>query len=208
MYKKAGATFTKWRAVIKIDGDTLPSGAAIHENVRRIASYARCAQEAGLVPIVEPEVLLEGKHSRMRAKDVIIETLSTLFSVLPEHAVDPSGTVLKTAMALSGSKSGKKDSPEEVAGDTLAALLEAVPRDLAGVVFLSGGQSPDQATANLAALSKLAKEKSAPWPLTFSYSRALQDEALTIWKGDPANIDAARAAYLSRLQKVSAALGA
>ena len=207
LYRKQGAVFTKWRAVIRIDGDQLPSAGAIHENAKRLASYAKEVQSAGMVPIIEPEVLYEGKHSRTRAREVLIETLGTVFSVLDEHAVDRASVILKTAMALSGKESGKKDTPEEVAEDTLAALRESVPSQIAGIVFLSGGQTPDQATENLAAISKRAKEDTMPWPLTFSYARALQEEALEIWKGDAANVPAARAAFLARLEKVSAALG-
>ncbi len=204
-YAKTGTTFTKWRAVIMIDGDTLPSAKAIHENARRLASYAKEVQSAGMVPILEPEVLLEGKHSRTRAKEVLIETLSTLFSVLDEHAVDRSGVILKTAMALTGAASAKKDTPEEVAESTIEALMEAVPRQVPGIVFLSGGQSPEEATENLAAITKRAKEKQAPWPLTFSYARALQEEALAVWKGKAENVPVARAAFMERLKKVSAA---
>ncbi len=204
-YAKTGTTFTKWRAVITIEGDTLPSAQAIHENARRLASYAKEVQAAGMVPILEPEVLLDGKHSRERAKEVIRETLSTLFTVLDEHAVDRSGVILKTAMALTGAASQKKDTPEEVAEATVEALMAAVPREVPGIVFLSGGQSPDEATENLAAIAKRAHEKGAPWPLTFSYARALQEEALSIWKGKAENVPAARAAFLERLKKVSAA---
>jgi len=206
LYKKQKAVFTKWRAVIRIDGDQLPTAVAIHENAKRLANYAKEVQMAGLVPILEPEVLYEGKHSRQRASAVISETLSTLFSVLDEYAVDRASLILKTSMALSGSESGKKDTPEEVAEDTLDALMKSVPAQVAGVVFLSGGQTPDQATENLRAITRRAKEFGAPWPLTFSYARALQEEALTLWKGEKENVPAARAAFLARLAKVSAAL--
>ncbi len=206
-YKAQGAVFAKWRAVIRIDGDKLPSAVAIHENAKRLASYAKAVQTAGLVPVLEPEVLLEGAHSRLRARAVIKETLETLFSVLGEHSVDRASLVLKTSMAISGSGSGKKDSPEEVAEDTLAALMESVPPQVAGIVFLSGGQTPDQATENLAAIAGRARSAGAPWPLTFSYARALQEEALAVWQGKEENIPAARAAFLARLAKVSAALG-
>ncbi len=205
-YKKQGAVFTKWRAAIRIDGDHLPTAAAIHENAKRLANYAKEVQSAGLVPILEPEILHEGKHSRQRACAVMTEMIGTLFSVLNEHAVDRASLILKTSMALSGSESGKKDTPEEVALDTLAALRESVPSQIAGVVFLSGGQTPDQATENLRAIRKLARETEAPWPLTFSYARALQEEALLAWKGQRENVPAARAAFLDRLAKVSAAL--
>jgi len=206
-YKKQGAVFTKWRAVIRIEGDELPTTVALHENAKRLAQYAKEVQSAGMVPILEPEVLLEGTHSRQRSRAVIAETLGVLFSVLDELSVDRASIVLKTAMALSGSETGKHDTPEEVAEDTLAALMESVPRQVAGIVFLSGGQTPDQATENLAAITKRAKSVNAPWPLTFSYARALQEEALTAWKGKEENVPAARAVYLGRLQKVSGALG-
>lgn len=206
LYKKQGAVFTKWRAVIRIDGDELPTAGAIHENAKRLAIYAKEVQSAGLVPILEPEVILGGKHSRGRARAVMTETLNTLFSVLDEHAVDRASLILKTSMVLSGDESGKKDTPEEVAEDTLAALRESVPTQIAGIVFLSGGQTPDQATDNLAAIAKFAKETDAPWPLTFSYARALQEEALTLWKGEKENVPAARAAFLARLEKVSRVL--
>ncbi|MHB1769902.1 MAG: class I fructose-bisphosphate aldolase [Minisyncoccota bacterium] len=204
-YKKQDAVFTKWRAVIRIDGDQLPTAEAIHENAKRLAAYAKEAQAAGLVPILEPEVLLTGKHSRIRARAVLEEVLTTLFAVLEEHSVDRASVILKTAMALSGSESGKKDTPEEVAEDTIAALLRSVPRQVAGIVFLSGGQTPEQATENLAAIIKQARAASAPWPLTFSYARALQEEALALWKGKEENVAPARAAFQARLAKVSAA---
>lgn len=205
-YKKQGAVFTKWRAVLRIESDTLPTTVAIHENVKRLAQYAKEVQSAGLVPILEPEVLFDGKHSRQRARAVITETLQTLFSVLDEQAVDRASLILKTSMALSGKETGKTDTPEEVAEDTLAALLESVPRQIAGVVFLSGGQTPDQATNNLRAITARARSVNAPWPLTFSYARALQEEALAAWKGKEENVAAARTAFLARLAKVSDAL--
>ena len=149
-YKKQRAVFTKWRAVIRIDGDELPTATAIHENAKRLASYAKEVQSAGLVPILEPEVLLEGKHSRARSRAVIEEVLQTLFSVLAEHSVDRASVIVKTAMALSGDATGKRDTPEEVAEDMVAALVASVPSQVAGIVFLSGGQTPDQATENLA----------------------------------------------------------
>lgn len=204
-YKKQGALFTKWRAVVSVDGNALPSALAIHENAKRLAKYAKDSQAAGLVPIVEWEVLYEGKQSRMRTRVVIEESLSALFSMLDEYAVDRASVVLKTSMALSGEKSGKKDTPEEVAEDTIAALVKVVPQQIAGIVFLSGGQTPDQATDNLAAIIRRAKEIGVPWPLSFSYARALQDEALAIWKGKEENVLAAREAFLSRLAKVSGA---
>jgi len=199
---KFGTGFTKWRAVIKIDGDRLPTNMVMVENAKRLAQYALEVQKAGMVPMVEPEVLLEGNHSRLRSRQVLEQTLSTLVTALEEQGVDMSGVILKTAMAISGSKSGRTDTPEEVAEDTVGALMQCMPRELAGVVFLSGGQSPDQATDNLRAIEIEAKAKNAPWPLTFSYSRALQDEALRAWAGKDENLPAAHEAYLNRLASV------
>lgn len=204
-FKGQGALFTKWRAVFRIEGDALPSAAAMHENAKRLAAYAKEAQTAGLVPIVEPEVLHEGRHGRARARAAISEVLKTLFAVLDELSVDPASLILKTAMVLSGKESGRRDTPEEVAADTLEVLMENVPRQTAGVVFLSGGQTPDEATENLAAIARAAKNLKAPWPVTFSYARALQEEALALWQGKAENVAAARAAFLARLRKVSVA---
>ena len=205
-FAKKGAVFTKWRAVIKIEGNRLPTNDSLVENAKRLSTYAKEVQEAGLVPMVEPEVLLAGTHSRLRAKEVIIETLSILFNALEEQAVDMSGLILKTAMTLSGDASRKKDTPEEVAEDTVSALVASVPKRVAGIMFLSGGQTPDQATENLGAIVRRAKRATVPWPLTFSYARALQDEALNVWKGREENVEAARGAFLARLTQVSAAL--
>ncbi|HEX8591583.1 MAG TPA: class I fructose-bisphosphate aldolase [Candidatus Paceibacterota bacterium] len=207
VYKmRYGATFTKWRAVITIEGTALPTAQALHENAKRLASYAHQVQEAGMVPILEPEMLLSGKHSRLRAREVLTQTLHALFGALEDQAVDCSAVILKTAMSLSGSESSRVDSPEEVAEDTLGALMEAVPATVPGIVFLSGGQSADQATRNLAAITQAARAKGTPWPLTFSYARALQDEALTVWAGKEENIPAAREAFLDRLKKTREAL--
>ncbi|HEX8916962.1 MAG TPA: class I fructose-bisphosphate aldolase, partial [Chloroflexota bacterium] len=207
-YKKQGAVFTKWRAVVRIEGDQLPSAVALHENAKRLAQYAKEVQSAGLVPILEPEVLLSGAHSRKRSRDVIGETFHTLFSVLEEHAVDHASLIIKTSMALSGDASGKSDTPEDVADDTVAALVDSIPRQVAGIVFLSGGQTPDQAIDNLKAITKRAHEARAPWPMTFSYARAFQEEALTLWKGQSENVPAAREAFLARLAAASKALAA
>ncbi|HEX7651278.1 MAG TPA: class I fructose-bisphosphate aldolase [Candidatus Paceibacterota bacterium] len=204
-----GLTFTKWRAVITIDGDKLPTPAALVENAKRLATYALEAQKAGMVPILEPEVLLDGNHSRIRARDVITETMKALFAALEDQSADLSGIIIKTSMALSGAGSGHHDAPEEVAESTLDALMNGIPAQVPGVVFLSGGQSPQQATDNLRAVAQRARAAGAPWPLTFSYARALQEEAMELWKGDDANMPAARAAFLARLKKVSdAARGA
>jgi fructose-bisphosphate aldolase class I len=205
-FKARGAIFTKWRSVIRIEADRLPSAPAVLENAKRLATYAKAAQAAGLVPILEPEVLLSGKHSRARSEAVIEETLRTLFSVLKEQSVDLAGLLLKTAMARAGDECPRPDTPEEVAEATVRALMKAVPPKVPGIVFLSGGESPEEATENLAAITREARKRSAPWPLTFSYARALQDEALQAWQGKPENVSVAREAFLSRLSRLSAAL--
>ena len=201
-----GTRFTKWRAAIRIDGDRLPTKRALLENAKRLATYACEVQKAGMVPMLEPEVLLEGNHSRLRSRKVIEESMTVLFDTLNEQCADISGVIVKTSMALSGSGTGRIDTPEEVAEDTLGALMATVPADVGGIVFLSGGQTPDQATENLRAISALAKKLKAPWPLTFSYARAFQEEPLLIWKGKDENIDAAREAFIARLKKASEAL--
>lgn len=201
-----GTGFTKWRAVIRIDGDRLPTSRAIVENAKRLATYACEVQKAGMVPMLEPEVLLEGTHSRMRCREVLQTTLSALMDELLSQCADPSAVIVKTSMALTGSGVKRVDAPEEVAQDTLAALKAAIPAEVPGIVFLSGGQTPDQATENLRAINRLAKEEGAPWPLTFSYSRALQEEALAYWAGKEENVASARELYLARLTAVSEAL--
>jgi fructose-bisphosphate aldolase class I len=203
---KHNTGFTKWRVAIKIDGTRLPTALMLVENSKRLASYASEVQKACMVPIIEPEVLLDGNHSRMRCREVIEEALKTAFAACEDQAVDLSGLILKSSMALSGKATGKMDSPEEVAEDTIGAFMATVPPSVGGIVFLSGGQTPDQAINNLRAIMKKAKEVNAPWPITFSYSRAFQEEALAIWKGDDANVPAARDAMLARLKQASEAL--
>lgn len=205
--QKYGTGFTKWRAVVRIEGDALPTSRALVENAKRLAEYAYLVQQAGMVPILEPEVLLEGSHSRMKSRDVLIETMEALMAALQDRAVDFGSVLVKTSMALSGSKSGRTDTPEEVAEDTIAALIQTIPSAVPGIVFLSGGQTADQATENLRAICEKARDVHAPWPLTYSYARALQDEALKVWGGNDENVPLAREAYLARLQKVSEALG-
>ena len=203
VYRAQGALFTKWRAVIRIDENRLPTEDAITENARRLGEYARLVQEAGMVPMLEPEVLLEGNHSIARSEEVLTHTLKETCAAAKKAGADLSALIIKTSMALSGSASGVKDSPADVATYTLRALRASVPEEVPGIVFLSGGQSTDQATENLAEIRTLGKD--APWTLTFSYARALQDEALRAWGGQDENIGEAQSVFLERLRKVSEA---
>jgi fructose-bisphosphate aldolase class I len=205
--KKHNIDFTKWRAVITIDGDRLPTSGAILENARRLASYARMVQEAGMVPVIEPEVLYDGKHSLLKSREVIEKTLTTVVAMLEESVVDPSSVVIKTSMALSGKDTGRIDKPSEVAKETLAALRASVPRDIPGIVFLSGGQEDDQATENLRAIHALAKKEPVPWNLTYSYARAIQEDALSAWQCKDENVPEARKAFLARLEKLTQVYG-
>jgi fructose-bisphosphate aldolase class I len=194
-YADLGAGFAKWRAVITIDGDQTPTVACYEANAHALARYAALAQEAGIVPVVEPEVLLDGNHSIERCYDVTAETLDVLFTALKNQDVLLEGTILKASMVLSGKDAPDRADVQAVAEQTLKCLKEHVPQNLAGVVFLSGGQTELEATAHLDAMNKLGD---APWPLTFSYSRAIQNPVLQLWAtGDS---DKARAAYLHRLQ--------
>lgn len=201
-YAAGGAKFTKWRAVIRI-GKGMPSKTCLEENARILARYAAESQAVGLVPIVEPEVLLEGKHSREKAEKVTTKTLKVAFKYLKEYKVDLTGLILKTSMVLAGDKNKKQSPPEEVAEATVRTLRATVPTEVPGVVFLSGGQTPEQATANLQAIAKFKSE--VPWQMSFSYARALQGSALEIWRGKPENMQKAQAEFLKRLKLVAAA---
>lgn len=200
-YAKMGAKFTKWRAVIRI-GEGLPTQECLRENAKRMADYAKAAQKAGLVPIVEPEVLLDGTHTMERCEEVVRETLTVTFSALKEVAVDLKGLILKTSMVLSGKNSGKEDSAGEVAEATVRALNASVPKEVAGIVFLSGGQTPVQATENL---NEMAKIPNKPWPLTFSYSRALQEPVMKAWLGKDENVKVAQEIFRKRVLVAAAA---
>ncbi len=200
-YAKMGAKFTKWRAVIRI-GQGLPTKECILENAKRMAEYARIVQATGLVPIVEPEVLLDGTHTIERCEKVVKETLTVLFEALAEAKVDLKGLILKTSMVLSGKDSGKKDSAKEIAEATVRALKASVPKEVAGIAFLSGGQTPLGATENL---NEMAKIQNKPWPLTFSYSRALQDPVMAVWSGKEANLKKAQEIFRKRVLATAAA---
>jgi fructose-bisphosphate aldolase class I len=194
-YATLGAKFAKWRAVITI-GNGIPTSACIHANAHAMARYAAACQEAGIVPIVEPEVLIDGDHTIERCYEVSVVTQKELFSELGNQGVALEGTILKASMVIAGKKAAKQSSPQEVAEATLRCLKENVPTNLAGVVFLSGGQGDEQATENLNAMNKLG---SAPWPLSFSYARAIQNPVLKSWAANPsANVGKAQEVLLFR----------
>lgn len=201
-YFDMGARFTKWRGVFKIS-DICPTDSFLEENLGRMVKYARASQEAGLVPIVEPEVLLDGKHTTTRCEEIMTKVLKLLFKKLEAESIDLTSLILKTSMALPGKDSGVKAAPHEVAQVTVRTLTNSVPTNVAGIVFLSGGQSPDEATNNLNEIEKVAND--ASWPISFSYGRALQEEALKAWAGEDENIKAAQEAFFNRAKLVSLA---
>lgn len=182
-YYKLGARFAKWRAVINI-GDDIPSGTCIEANCHALARYAALCQEQGLVPMVEPEVIMDGSHDIDECFEVTEVTLRSLFGSLYENSVLLEGTILKASMVLPGTTSGEKASVEDVAAATLQVLRSTVPATLAGIVFLSGGQSDEDATAHLNAMNQMGPH---PWPLSFSYGRAMQSAALKLWSQDLVN---------------------
>ncbi len=194
-YAQLGARFAKWRAVITI-GDDIPSRACIDANVHALARYAALCQEAGIVPIVEPEVLMDGDHDLDTSFDVTEATQKALFAALYEQNVMLEGTILKASMVISGAEAKDRADVAHVAEATVDCLLNAVPAATAGVVFLSGGQGDVEATAHLDAMNKMGE---MPWPLSFSYGRALQAQALAKWAEDPkGNREAAQAILLHR----------
>ncbi|MDX1513259.1 MAG: class I fructose-bisphosphate aldolase [Gammaproteobacteria bacterium] len=201
-YRDLGSPFAKWRSVITIGGG-IPSAGCIQANAHGLARYAALCQEAGLVPMVEPEVLLDGDHSIDRCLEVTEATLRAVFASLAEQRVLLEGTILKASMVLSGKSARGRAGVEEVAEKTLLCLRRTVPAALPGIVFLSGGQSPQEATAHLNAMNAMAD--GAPWKLSFSYSRALQEPCLKTWAGDAANGKAAQNALYHRAQLNSAA---
>lgn len=200
-YHDLGARFAKWRSVIQI-GKGIPTQECIDLNMYSLAVYALRCQEAGIVPMVEPEVLIHGTHSIEKAEEVITLVLQTLMHFLDRYRVDKKGTIVKTSMALPGDESGHAQDPEHVAEATSRALRNGISPDIGGVVFLSGGQTSDQATINLNAI---AKRGPYSWPVTFCYARALQYPAIDIWQGKEENIEKAREAFLGRLQANAAA---
>lgn len=185
-YKTMGARFAKWRAVITI-GDEMPTSANIHANVYDLARYAALCQESDMVPIVEPEVLMEGSHSLQRCYEVTEQVLKKLFYQLYLFNVDFEGIILKPNMVISGAKSGEKKSVEEVAEATINCFLNSVPASVPAISFLSGGQSPKEASEHLNAINKNFKNR-LPWIVAFSFARAIQQPALDIWKGEESNV--------------------
>jgi fructose-bisphosphate aldolase class I len=179
-YYRLGARFAKWRAVINI-GDDIPTGTAIEANSHALARYAALCQEQGLVPMVEPEVIMDGSHDIDMCYEVTEVVLRSLFGSLYEQNVMLEGTILKASMVIHGTESPEKASTEEVAAATLRCLKSTVPATLPGIVFLSGGQSDADATAHLNAMNQVSP---LPWPLSFSYGRAMQQAALKLWGQD------------------------
>lgn len=200
-YYRLGARFAKWRVVVRI-GEEIPTEECLQTNAILLARYARLAQEAGIVPMVEPEVLLDGPHSFSQSEDITEKTLVEVMKQLRRYRVHLPGVILKTSMVLPGSESGQSVPTEEVGSATLRMLHNSVPEELGGIVFLSGGQSPDGATINLNAINSRGEQ---PWGLTFSYARALQGPSLEIWRGKEENIAEARKAFLHRLKMNSLA---
>ncbi len=195
-YFQMGARFAKWRAVITI-GDEIPSRSCIEANAHALARYAALCQEAGLVPIVEPEVLMDGEHTLERCREVTEEVLRTVFNQLNSQRVMLEGMILKPNMVLPGLACPKQESVDEVADATVNSLLRTVPAAVPGVAFLSGGQTSELASARLNAMNVRFKSR-LPWALTFSFSRAIQQPALEIWRGQEANVKASQQALLHR----------
>lgn len=200
-YYTLGARFTKWRAVITI-GEDIPTDECLHINATQLALYALIAQSVGMVPMVEPEVMFPGNHSISRAEEVTTRTLQILFRVLKDYRVDLKGLILKSSMVLAGDTHKKQSLPDEVASATLRAFHLSVPREVGGIVFLSGGQTSKRASENLHAIAGYGIQ---PWPITFSYSRALEEPVLIAWQGKPENIPAAQKALLYRVKMNSLA---
>jgi len=199
-YYALGARFAKWRSVITI-GEGIPSEKCILANANGLAQYALLCQQHHLVPIVEPEVLMDGTHSIDTSFDVTSNTLNTVFNVLQEHNIDLQGIVLKPNMVLSGYDCEHQANVEEVAQRTLECLTNHVPSDVPGIAFLSGGQSDEDATFHLSEMNK----SDTNWNLTFSYGRALQQPALKAWAGKEENVHATQAALLERAKANSSA---
>jgi fructose-bisphosphate aldolase class I len=200
-YRELGARFAKWRAVITI-GKDIPSEYCIWTNAHALARYAALCQEANIVPIVEPEVLMDGDHTIERSFEVTSRTLHAVFTELRDQRVQPEGILLKPNMVLPGYECPQQASDEEIARETVRCFRRHVPAAVPGVVFLSGGQSEEEATSRLNAMNEIGPH---PWKLSFSYGRALQAAALKAWGGKEENVEAAQRAYYHRAKMNSAA---
>jgi len=201
-YYEQGARFSKWRAVLKI-GAGMPSDAAIIENAHGLARQAVISQECGLVPIVEPEVLVDGKHSIVECALVTEKVQAAVVFACHKAGLFWEGALLKPNMVLDGSESGVKSSPELVAKYTVSVLSRTIPPAMGGIMFLSGGQSEEEATRNLNAINRDPQRR--PWPLSFSYGRALQQSTITAWGGKAENVGAAQKVFLDRARANSEA---
>ena len=202
-YREMGARFTKWRAVITI-GDGIPTVRCIDANAHALALYAAFCQDADLVPIVEPEVLIDGGHSIEQCHAATEWTLNRTFDRLYEHGVELTGMILKPNMVISGKGATDQSGVEEVARATVECLLRSVPAAVPGIAFLSGGQTALQATQHLNAMNRLFEGR-LPWELSFSYARALQEQPMEIWGGKAGNIEAAQKVFLHRAKMNAAA---
>ncbi|KAH9389579.1 Fructose-bisphosphate aldolase 5, cytosolic [Tyrophagus putrescentiae] len=201
-YYRAGCRFAKWRAVLRI-GDTEPSATAILENSNGLARYAAICQESGLVPIVEPEVLSDGSHSIDKCQKVSEKVYAAVFKALSDYNVFLEGILLKPNMITGGHASSQKNSPDEVGLFTVTTLIRTVPPAVPGIMFLSGGQSEEEATANLNAINRVTAKK--PWILSFSFGRALQTSALNAWAGKTENVGKGQTELVNRLKANSLA---
>jgi len=193
-YRELGAKFAKWRAVINI-GDGIPSEFCLNANAHALARYAALCQEAGIVPMVEPEVLMDGAHSIARCEEVTNAALAATFAALAAHKVALEGIVLKPNMVISGSDAADRAGPAEVAEATMRTLKAQVPAEVPGIAFLSGGQTAEEATLHLSLMNQMG---SLPWELSFSYGRALQAPPLGAWQGKEENFAAGQAALMKR----------
>lgn len=196
-YKQLGARFAKWRAVIEIEEHAIPTPFGIRANAHALARYAALCQELDLVPIVEPEVLMDGAHGIERCEEVTAQVLEAVFAELDAHRVVFDGMLLKPNMVIPGLKCPRQAGAPEVAVATIRCLSRYVPAAVPGIVFLSGGQSPEDSTDNLNAMNALGPH---PWQVSFSYGRALQAPVLAAWKGQEANVAAAQSALLTRCE--------
>ena len=203
-YVELGARFTKWRGILTI-GAGIPSRYCLEVNAHALARFAALSQEAGLVPIVEPEVMMDGDHSIERCFEATESTLREVYHQLGHQRVALEGTLLKPNMVLSGKDATNRAGPEEVAENTLACFKRTIPAAVPGVLFLSGGQSDDEATTNLNAINQHAASVGAPWELSFSYGRGLQAAPLKAWGGDMANREQAQSAFQHRAYVTAAA---